>query len=140
MQQVARNATLEGEGYLKGCRYVLHDRDKKFRTDFRQTLAAGDVKCVVLPALSPNLNAFAERWVRSVKSECLSRLILFGEGSLRHALTNFCDHYHAERNHQGKDNQPLFPRPVPRGVSHRGPVRCRERLGGLLKYHHREAA
>jgi hypothetical protein len=140
MQQVARNATLEGEGYLKGCRYVLHDRDKKFCTDFCQTLAAGNVKCVVLPARSPNLNAFAERWVRSVKSECLSRLILFGAGSLRHGLTNFCDHYHAERNHQGKDNQLLFPRPDPRGVSHRGPVRCRERLGGLLKYYHREAA
>jgi hypothetical protein len=67
--------------------------------------------------------------VRSVKSECLSRLILFGEGSLRHALRNFCDHYHAERNHQGKDNQVLFPRPDPPGVSHRGAVRCGERLG-----------
>ena len=78
-----RNATLEDEGYLKGCRYVLYDRDQKFCTDFCQTLAAGGVKCVVLPARSPNLNAFAERWVRSVKSECLSRLILFGEGSLR---------------------------------------------------------
>ena len=119
---------------------MLHDRDKKFCTDFCQTLAAGDVKSVVLPARSPNLNAFAERWVRSVKSECLSRLILFGEGSLRHALTNFCDQYHAVRNHQGKDNQLLFPRPDPRGVSHRGPGRCRERLGGLLTYYHREAA
>jgi putative transposase len=140
MQQVARNATLEEEGYLKGRRYVLHDRDKKFCTDFCQTLAAGGVKCVVLPARSPNLNAFAERWVRSVKSECLSKLILFGEGSLRHALTNFCDHYHAERNHQGKDNKLLFTRPGPPGVSRRGAVRCRERLGGLLKYYHREAA
>jgi hypothetical protein len=65
MQQVARNATLEGEGYLKGCRYVLHDRDKKFCTDFCQTLAAGDVKSVVLPARSPNRNAFAERRVRT---------------------------------------------------------------------------
>jgi putative transposase len=95
---------------------------------------------VVLPARSPNLNAFAERWVRSVKSECLSKLMLFGEGSLRHALTNFCDHYHAERNHQGKDNKLLFTRPGPPGVSRRGAVRCRERLGGLLKYYHREAA
>src|SRR5262249_2520464 len=89
---------------------------------------------------SPNLNAFAERWVRSVKSECLSRLILFGEGSLRHALTNFCNHYHAERNHQGKDNQLLFPRPNPPRVFRRGAVPCQEGLGGRLKYYHREVA
>jgi len=91
MQPVARNATLEGTGYLKGCRYVLHDRDKKFCADFRDTLAAGGVSCVALPARSPNLNCYAERWVRSVKSECLSKLILFGESSLRRALTNFCN-------------------------------------------------
>jgi hypothetical protein len=88
----------------------------------------------------PNLNAFSERWVRSVKSECLSRLILFGECSLQRVLTNFCAHYHAERNHQGKDNKLLFPRsalPEPPG---RGTVRCDERLGGLLKYYRRAAA
>ena len=140
MQQVARNATLESTGYLKGCRYVLHDRDKKFCADFRDTLAAGGVSCVALPARSPNLNCYAERWVRSVKSECLSKLILFGESSLRRALTNFCTHYHSERNHQGKDNTLLFPRAGPPGSPGRVKVRCQERLGGLLKYYHREAA
>src|SRR6516164_2739487 len=75
MQQVARNATLEDMGYLKGCRYVLHDRDEEFCAEFRDTLAAGGVTCVVLPARSPNLNCYAERWVRSVKTECLSQLI-----------------------------------------------------------------
>jgi len=140
MQQVARNATLEGTGYLKGCRYVLHDRDEKFCADFRDTLAAGGVSCVALPARSPNLNCYAERWVRSVKSECLSKLILFGESSLRRALTNFCQHYHSERNHQGKDNTLLFPRAGPPGSPGRGTVRCQERLGGLLKYYDREAA
>jgi putative transposase len=59
---------------------------------------------VPLPPRSPNLNAYAERWVRSVKEECLSRLILFGEASLRHALTQYVAHFHHERNHQGKDN------------------------------------
>jgi hypothetical protein len=83
MEQVARNATMEGTGYLNGCRYVLHDRDTKFCREFRETLAAGGVKCLALPARSPNLNSYAERWVRSVKEECLSRLILFGESSLR---------------------------------------------------------
>ena len=140
MQQVAHNATMEDTGYLKGCRYLLHDRDKKFCREFRDTLAAGGVKCVAPPARSPNLNCYAERWVRSVKSECLSKLILFGESSLRRAVTNFCQHYHAERNHQGKDNQLLFPRPAPADSPGRGTVRCQERLGGLLKYYHREAA
>jgi len=140
MQQMARNATTEDSGYLKGRRYLLHDRDQKFCGEFRETLAAGGVKCLALPAHSPNLNCYAERWVRSVKTECLSQLILFGEGSLRRALENFCEHYHGERNHQGKDNLLLFPPPSPPERARGEMVRCRERLGGLLKYYHREAA
>ena len=77
MQPVARNATMEETGYWNGCRYLLHDRDKKFGGEFATTLAAGGVKCVALPARSPNLNAHAERWVKSIKEECLSKLILF---------------------------------------------------------------
>src|SRR5215467_6457804 len=139
MTQMARNAVDEESGYLRCHRYVLHDRDPKFCAGFRKTLATGGVKCLRRPSCSPNLNAFAERWVRSVKSECLSHFILFGEGSLRRAMKNFCEHYHGERNHQGKANQLLFPRPGPRkGIQ--GGVRCQERLGGLLKYYHREAA
>jgi putative transposase len=140
MEQVARNATMVDTGYLSGCRYLLHDRDQKFCREFRETLAAGGVKCTPIPARSPNLNAFAERWVRSVKSECLAKLILFGESSLRRAVANFCEHYHAERNHQGKDNQLLFLRSAQPEPSGRGRVRCDERLGGLLKYYHLEAA
>jgi putative transposase len=140
MSQVARNATLEELGYLHGCRYVLQDRDAKFCAEFRQILAAGGVKCLRLPPRSPNLNAFAERWVRSVKEECLSKLILCGEASLRRALTQFQEHYHGERNHQGKGNVLLFPHGEERPKS-RGPlIECRERLGGLLKYYHRPAA
>ncbi len=125
---------------MKGCRYLRHDRDKKFCAEFRDTLAADGVECVALPARSPNMNAFSERWVRSAKRECLSKRILFGESWLRHALRNFCEHYHAQRNHQGKDNQLLFPRPVLPKSSGRGIVRCEERLGGLLKNYYREAA
>src|SRR5215467_785458 len=109
MQQMARNATGEAWGFLNQRRYALHDRDKKFCSLFRATLAAGGIKAIQLPARSPNLNSHAERWVRSVKAECLSKLILFGEASLRRALTEFIDHFHAERNHQGKDNILLFP-------------------------------
>ena len=140
MNQVARNATLEEVGYLHGCRYVLQDRDAKFCAEFRQTLAAGGVKCLQLPPRSPNLNAFAERWVRSVKEECLSKLILFGESSLRRALPQFQEHNHTERNHQGKGNVLLFPHgeelPKSRGPS----IECSERLGALLKYYHRRPA
>ncbi len=103
-------------------------------------LKAGGVKPLKLPARSPNLNAFAERWVRSVKEECLSRLILCGESSLRRAVTAFAEHYHRERNHQGRGNVLLFPAAEQRVGSYDGKVRCKERLGGLLKYYHREAA
>ena len=90
------------------------------------------------PARSPNLNAYAERWVRSVKEECLSKVILFGESSLRRALSEYVEHFHAERNHQGKGNALLFPRDT--DVCREGPVQCRERLGGLLRYYHQKAA
>ena len=139
MRQVACNATFEGMGHLNGCRYVLHDRDAKFCAEFRESLAAGNVKCLRLPPRSPNLNAFAERWVRSVKEECLSHLILFGEASLRKALTQFQQHYHEERNHQGKNNVLLFPAPAPIEPAPRRGIRCRERLGGLLRYYSRAA-
>ena len=128
-------------GHLNGCRYVLHDRDTKFCRSFQETLAAAEVKCLRLPARSPNLNAYAERWVRSVKQECLSQLILFGEGSLRRALQQFTAHYHAERNHQGKNNLLLFPAEQDkRRTPVLPPIRCKERIGGLLKYYHRRAA
>ena len=92
-----------------------------------------------LPPRSPNLNAYAERWIRSIKEECLSRLILFGEASLRHVLTQYVEHFHSERNHQGKGNVLLFPM-VNQDTGRAGPLQCRERLGGLLKYYTYEAA
>ena len=134
MQQMARNATGEEWGFLEQRRYVLHDRDAKFCSVFRSTLTAGGIKPIQLPPRSPNLNAYAERWVRSAKQECLSKLIFFGEDSVRHAVTEFIDHFHAERNHQGKGNVLLFP--AAKAVAAAGSrMRCRDRLGGLLKYY-----
>lgn len=87
------------------------------------------------------MNAFAERWVKSVKEECLSKLILFGESSLRHALREYVSHFHHERNHQGKDNLLLFPDAASAQASGQEvAIQCRERLGGLLRFYHREAA
>jgi len=139
MQQIARSATQETWGYLHPCRYVLHDRDTKFCASFRSALAAGGVKTIPLPARSPNLNAFAERWVRSVKQECLSKLILFGEGPLSRTLAEFSAHYHGERNHQGKDNKLLFPDTRDKTHPRACTVECNRRLGGLLKYYGRAA-
>jgi putative transposase len=94
---------------------------------------------VPLPARSPHLNADAERWVRSVNDEALSLMILSGEGFLRHVLTEYVEHYHHERNHQGKGNVLPFP-VVSQGPRRPGSIQCRERLGGLLKYYERKAA
>ena len=131
---------MEQWGFLANCRYLLHDRDGKFCPGFDQIIELGNVKPIPLPARSPNLNAFSERWVKSVKEECLSRLILFGEGSLKRALQQYLNHYHEERNHQGKDNKLLFPRQTLPVDGDQGSVQCEERLGGLLKYYYRQAA
>jgi putative transposase len=126
MKQIARNVTMEGCGVLRDCSYLLHDRDTKYTQSFRAIIASGGVEPLALPARSPNLNAYAERWVRSVKEEYLSKVILLGERSLRRALNEFVEHYHAERNHQGKGNVLLFPRDT--DVHRKGLVQCRERL------------
>jgi putative transposase len=138
MQQIARNVTMEGCGALRDCCYLLHDRDTKYTQSFRAIIASGRVEPLVLPPCSPNLNAYVERWVRSVKEECLCKVILFGERSLRLALSEYVEHFHAERNHQGKGNVLLFPRSA--NTRRDGTVQCRERLGGLLHYYHQEAA
>jgi len=137
MTQMARNAVDEPAGAVRRCRYLLHDRDAKFCVAFQDVFASEGIRCLKLPPRSPNLNAFAERWVRSVKEECLSNLILFGERSLHRAVTEFVAHFHSERNHQGKGNALLFPAPA--ALTARRHVLCRERLGGLLRYYCRAA-
>jgi transposase InsO family protein len=144
MMQVARNLTMNELGILKPGQYPIHDRDKKFCLAYHQILDDAGVKRLPLPPRSPNLNSIAERFVRSVKEEAVSRFILFGEKSLRHVLTEYLAHYHAERPHQGKGNVILFPVPRPEGcvsnLAADGPIECHERLGGTLKYYEREAA
>jgi len=139
MIQIARNLTMDEWGLLKPGQYLIHDRDTKFCAAFKQTLDHASVKRVLLPPRSPQLNAFAERWVRSVKEEAVSRMIVFGERSLRHVLNEYVTHYHAERPHQGKGNVMLFPS-AHIAVGADALIACRERLGGLLKYYHRKAA
>ena len=139
MVQVARHVTMEEWGLLSPGQYLIHDRDTKFCAAFQRIIDDAGVERVVLPPRSPHLNAYAERWIRSVKDEALGRLILFGESSLRQVLNEYVDHYHQERNHQGKGNILLFSPTSPEGEAD-GPIQCRERLGGLLKYYERKAA
>ena len=138
MEQMARNLTDPVDGCLRRARYLIHDRDPLYTRGFGEILEGGGVQPIRLPPKSPNLNAYAERFVRSIKEECLSRVVPLGEGHLRLLVGEYVDHYHRERNHQGLDNQ-LLQRPPP-PVSLAADVQRRERLGGLLNFYHREAA
>jgi transposase InsO family protein len=139
MVQVARNVTMADWGFLSPRQYLIHDRDGKYCPAFQQLIDGAGITRVPLPPQSPNLNAYAERWVCPVKEECLAQLILFGEASLRHALRQYMEHFHHERPHQGKGNGVLMP--VTDHVTKDGSLlQCRERLGGLLKYYAYEAA
>jgi transposase InsO family protein len=113
------------------------DRDSKFTAAFRRLLEDGGVEPVVLPARSPHLNEHWERFHRSIKSECLGRMIFFGEQPLREAIAEFEKHHHHELNHQGLDNKLIDPDETVGQTS--GAITCRKRLGGLLKYYYRSA-
>ncbi len=137
MSQIARNLTDAVDGLFKGKRYLIHDRDPLFTAEFLSTLSRAGTESVKLPPRSPNLNSYAERFVRTIKESCLERIILFGEDSLRIAVREFTAHYHAERNHQGIGNLLIFPDPDL--AARDGAVRCRSRLGGMLNYYDRAA-
>jgi transposase InsO family protein len=138
MSQIARNLTDAEQGILTGKRYLIHDRDPLFTAEFLNMIPEAGVESVKLPPRSPNLNAYAERFVRSIKESCLERMIFFGEESLRTAIQNFVAHYHSERNHQGLANQLISPEPGHLGNA--GEVQRRQRLGGMLNYYYRAAA
>ena len=138
MTQVCRNLTDCEDGFLKDASHLIMDRDASFIAvrDFLDQNP--DTAVVLLPRKSPNLNAFMERWFRSLKSECLDRMIFFGRTSLENAVQEYVEHYQAERNHQGLGNELV--EPVDDADTVAGRIECRERLGGMLKYYHRRAA
>ena len=137
-RQVARQLTDEFDGPLLNCRYLIMDRDSKFTCEFKAILRTEGVEPVLCPPRAPNCNAFAERFVRSAKEECLSRIIPVGVASLRRAVSEFAAHYHRERNHQGLENRLIEPPPVAKRYG--GRVHRRPRLGGMLNFYYREAA
>ena len=101
MRQVAHNLIDDLSGFLRGKRFLIHDRDPLYTRGFHEILGYAGVAPVRLPPKSPNLNAYAERFVLSIKSECLDRMVMFGEGHLRRAVASYRKHYHLERCHQG---------------------------------------
>ena len=134
MKQMARNLTDPVHGFLKDVRYLIHDRDPLFRYGFADVLKAGGVRPVMLPARSPNLNSFMERWIRSARSECLRHIIPLGQRHLRWVLSEYVAHHNRERNHQGQGNR-LIELGSDVGVANDNsafPVRRRQRLGGCF--------
>jgi putative transposase len=138
MVQIGRNLTNADEGWFVTRRKLIIDRDTKYCAGFRTTIEGSGSTVIRLPPRSPNLNAYAERFVSSIKAECLNRLIFFGEASLRRALREYIEHYHRERNHQGLGNALIAANDAE--FSCNVPIVRRVRLGGMLNYYYREAA
>ena len=135
MLQIARQLT-DAEGVLHKSRFLICDRDRKWSAAVRRVLESSGVRVVQLPFRAPNCSAHAERFVRSIKEECLDRLIPLGERHFRRALAEFIAHYHGERNHQGLGNDLID---AADDAHSGGAIRRRQRLGGLLSYYHRAA-
>ncbi len=140
MKQVARNLTDSVDGFLLNAKYLIHDRDPLFTDAFRELLRSRGVDPIRLPARSPNLNPHAERFVKSIKYECLNNFLFFGERHLRHVIKEYMAHYLAERYHQALDGQLIRPVKFANDRKVDGPIRCRQRLGGMLQFYYREAA
>jgi putative transposase len=137
MLQIGRNLTDAQSGTLHAKRYLIIDRDSKYSEQFRRLIQDSGTKVIRLPPMSPNLNAHAERFVRSIKDECLDRMIFVGQGSLRRAVAEYMTHYHAERNHQGLENRLIAPAVM---EAKDGAVLRYARLGGTLNFYYRKAA
>jgi putative transposase len=141
MKQIARNLLDPADGFLRHASHLIHDRDPVFTDAWTALLQTGGVKCVPIPAQSPNCNPHAERFVRSVRTECLDHFVIFGECHLRHLIKEFMWHYLTERHHQGIGGQIIMSKASPSNDNATlGAIGCRSRLGGLLNYYYREAA
>ena len=136
---MARHLTMDAWGSLKPGQYLIHDRATQCWAAFQQTLDEAGIQRVPVPPRSPWLHAFAERWMQSVKTEVLSQMMLCGERSLQHALSEYIAHDRTERPHQGKGKVMLFPAAKVEPDLN-APIEYREQLGGLLSYYHRKAA
>jgi putative transposase len=136
MEQIVRTLTMAEPGAVDAPQVLICDRDRKWSGDVRRRLRDAGTRVVLIPERAPNANAYAERFVRSIKEECLDRLIPIGERHFRRAIAEYVEHYHRERNHQGLDNRLVIGMPASDAAGH---VRRRSRLGGLLNFYERAA-
>jgi len=134
MKQAAKNLTDPFSGFLKNNKYAIHDRDRLYTDAFINMLKAGGIEPLKSMPMAPNFSPFIERFIRSIKSDCLDRMLIFGEKHLRYCIENYIEHYHQERAHQSLDNTII--EPPQQGT---GKIVCQERLGGLLKFYRRAA-
>ena len=136
MQQIVRTLTMAETGAVPALQLLICDRDRKWSRDVRRRLREAGIRMVLIPERAPNANAYAERFVRSIKEECLDRIVPIGERHFRRAVAEFVEHYHRERNHQGLDNRLIVGTPTTDAM---GAIRRRARLGGLLNFYERAA-
>jgi transposase InsO family protein len=136
MQQTLRTLTMAEDAAVHVPHFLICDRDRKWSGDVRRELRDAGIRLVFTPVRAPNANAYAERFVRSIKEECLEWLIPLGEQHFRRAMAEYIEHDHGERNHQGLDNRLIS---GPSVIQMRSRVRRRPRLGGLLNFYERAA-
>jgi putative transposase len=136
MEQQARNMTMEEWGRLRGCRYLLHDRDAKFCESFRELIRTGSVNPLRLPARSPNLNGVAERWVGSCRRDLLDHVIILNKRHLKRLMSSYLLYYHEDRTHLGLAKDTPAGRPTEISSARESKIQSFPRLGGL---HHRYA-
>ena len=136
MEQVARNLTDCEDGFLAGKRFLIIDRDSIFSPAFKSIVGSSGAEVLLTAYQAPNMNAYAERFVRSIKAECVEQMIFLGQKSLDRAIHEFVEHYHEKRSHQSIGNR-IVSGAVPQSM---GSIEVKQRLGGMLSYYHRRAA
>ena len=140
MAQQARNLCMVSDDWADKPEYIVCDKDTKFTAQFEELLKHDGIKLKRTAIRAPNQNAYAERFVQTLKQECLDHFVVLGEEHLRYLVAQFVQHYNEERPHQNKGNLPLGMEKPPDGGSELGQVLCDERLGGLLRHYYRKAA
>ena len=139
--QVTRNLLDPLDGFLRNASHLIHDRDPLYTETWTALLKSSGVKCVPIPAQSPNCNSHAERFVKTIRNGCLDHFVIFGERHLRYLIKQFIEHYLTERFHQGIGSQIIMPKTISSNDNAAlGPIGCQSRLGGLLNYYQRKAA
>jgi putative transposase len=135
--QQARQLTWKLQDEQKAMRFLIRDRDAKYTAKFDTVFVAEGIEIIRTPYRAPQANAFAERWIRSVREECLDRLLILGEAHVGRVLREYIGYYNYARPHQGIEQR--CPIPIERGRT-KGPVKCRDVLGGIVHDYQREAA